>query len=141
MYNLNEQFIVFHFHNRDFSNGYLIAEIFSWYYPQEIQMHSFDNGTSIETKTGNWSIIKRVRNPVNILKKYHKSLHDDFPINGNLMNFYISLKKKLKLKIRKIVCIDESHDDVFFLNLISWDSIFLSLHIGHLLLLVQAYFN
>lgn len=44
---------------RDFSNGYLVAEIFSWYYPQEIQMHSFDNGTSIETKTGNWSIIKR----------------------------------------------------------------------------------
>jgi len=38
----------------------LIAEIFSWYYPQEIQMHSFDNGTSIETKIGNWSIIKRV---------------------------------------------------------------------------------
>ena len=23
-------------------------------------MHSFDNGTSIETKLGNWSIIKRV---------------------------------------------------------------------------------
>jgi len=44
---------------RDFSNGYLIAEIFSWYYPQEIQMHSFDNGTSIETKLGNWSIIQR----------------------------------------------------------------------------------
>lgn len=44
---------------RDFSNGYLIGEIFSWYYPQEIQMHSFDNGTSIETKLGNWSIIKR----------------------------------------------------------------------------------
>jgi len=44
---------------RDFSNGYLIAEIFSCYYPQEIHMHSFDNGTSIETKTGNWSIIQR----------------------------------------------------------------------------------
>jgi len=44
---------------RDFSNGYLIAEIFSCYYPQEIQMHSFDNGTSIDTKTGNWSIIQR----------------------------------------------------------------------------------
>lgn len=45
---------------RDFSNGYLIAEICSWYYPQEIQMHSFDNGMSIEAKMGNWSIIQRL---------------------------------------------------------------------------------
>jgi hypothetical protein len=46
---------------RDFSNGYLVAEIFSWYYPQEITMHSYVNGTSLEAKLGNWSQLTRVQ--------------------------------------------------------------------------------
>jgi hypothetical protein len=46
---------------RDFSNGYLVAEIFSWYFPQDIQMHSFINGTSIESKMGNWQQLERVK--------------------------------------------------------------------------------
>ena len=45
---------------RDFSNGYLVAEIFSWYHPQEIEMHSYDNGTSLPTRQGNWSQLQRV---------------------------------------------------------------------------------
>ncbi|CAL1530912.1 unnamed protein product [Lymnaea stagnalis] len=42
----------------DFSNGYLIAEIFSWYFPQDILMHSFYNGESLELKKRNWYLLK-----------------------------------------------------------------------------------
>jgi len=42
----------------DLSNGYLIAEIFSWYFPQEITMHSFYNRDSLELKQRNWYILK-----------------------------------------------------------------------------------
>lgn len=37
-----------------------MAEIFSWYFPQEIEMHSYDNGTSLPSRQGNWSQLQRV---------------------------------------------------------------------------------
>ncbi|KAL8574621.1 hypothetical protein ACOMHN_055686 [Nucella lapillus] len=42
----------------DLTNGYLVAEIFSWYFNQEICMHSFYNGDSLELKKKNWYIIQ-----------------------------------------------------------------------------------
>ncbi|XP_033744012.1 spermatogenesis-associated protein 4-like [Pecten maximus] len=42
----------------DLTNGYLVAEIFSWYFPQDIQMHSYNNGTSLDSKLRNWSLLK-----------------------------------------------------------------------------------
>ena len=39
-------------------------------------MHSFHNGMSTETKTGNWSIIKRVRNGVSLLYKTENPVDD-----------------------------------------------------------------
>ncbi|KAM3866978.1 spermatogenesis-associated protein 4 [Diretmus argenteus] len=44
---------------RDFSNGYLVAEMFSVYYPEDFPMHSYDKGTSLSAKQGNWSQIQR----------------------------------------------------------------------------------
>ncbi|XP_048382165.1 spermatogenesis-associated protein 4 [Stegostoma tigrinum] len=38
-----------------FSNGYLVAEIFSWYYPQDIDIKVFNNGVSFPSKLKNWS--------------------------------------------------------------------------------------
>ncbi|XP_065828178.1 spermatogenesis-associated protein 4-like [Oscarella lobularis] len=62
---------------RDFSNGYLVAEIFSWYFPQDIQMHSYVNGTSIERKLGNWQQLER------FIQKYQFPIPKDF-IEGTI---------------------------------------------------------
>eukprot|EP00291_Cryptomonas_curvata_P001782 CAMPEP_0172187748 /NCGR_PEP_ID=MMETSP1050-20130122/21515_1 /TAXON_ID=233186 /ORGANISM="Cryptomonas curvata, Strain CCAP979/52" /LENGTH=188 /DNA_ID=CAMNT_0012862115 /DNA_START=17 /DNA_END=579 /DNA_ORIENTATION=+ len=44
---------------RDFANGFLVAEIFSRYFPHEVQMHSFDNGTSLQKKLANWELLEK----------------------------------------------------------------------------------
>ncbi|XP_012507104.1 PREDICTED: spermatogenesis-associated protein 4 [Propithecus coquereli] len=45
--------------NRDFSNGFLIAEIFSIYYPWEFKLFSFENGTSLKVKLDNWAQLEK----------------------------------------------------------------------------------
>eukprot|EP00421_Protoceratium_reticulatum_P031775 CAMPEP_0168463960 /NCGR_PEP_ID=MMETSP0228-20121227/55329_1 /TAXON_ID=133427 /ORGANISM="Protoceratium reticulatum, Strain CCCM 535 (=CCMP 1889)" /LENGTH=116 /DNA_ID=CAMNT_0008479441 /DNA_START=21 /DNA_END=367 /DNA_ORIENTATION=+ len=39
---------------RDFANGFLVAEIFSRYYPQDVSMHMFENGTKMSCRNDNW---------------------------------------------------------------------------------------
>ncbi|XP_077000722.1 spermatogenesis-associated protein 4 [Tamandua tetradactyla] len=45
--------------SRDFSNGYLIAEIFSMYYPRDLKVSSFENGTSLKVKLDNWAQLEK----------------------------------------------------------------------------------
>jgi len=42
----------------DLTNGYLVAEIFSWYFPQDVEMHNYNNGKSLQSKTKNWDLLK-----------------------------------------------------------------------------------
>ena len=46
---------------RDFSNGYVVAEILHKYYPQDVALHSFDNGaTSEKRKVDNWRQLEKI---------------------------------------------------------------------------------
>ncbi|XP_072519805.1 spermatogenesis-associated protein 4 isoform X2 [Salminus brasiliensis] len=56
---------------RDFSNGYLVAEIFSKFYPEDFPIHSFGNGTSLATKQGNWTQIEKglMKQQLNLVKE------------------------------------------------------------------------
>lgn len=56
----------------DLTNGYLIAEIFSWYFPQEIQMHMYNNGTSLDSKLRNWSLLK------NFFKRHKLAIPEEY---------------------------------------------------------------
>ncbi|KAG1657318.1 hypothetical protein FOA52_008046 [Chlamydomonas sp. UWO 241] len=44
---------------RDTQNGFIVAEVFSRYFPTDIQMHSFDNGVSTNCKKDNWGQLVR----------------------------------------------------------------------------------
>ncbi|XP_047403833.1 spermatogenesis-associated protein 4 [Sciurus carolinensis] len=44
---------------RDFSNGFLIAEILCIYYPWDLKLSSFENGTSLKVKLDNWAQIEK----------------------------------------------------------------------------------
>jgi len=44
---------------RDFANGFLFAEIFSRYFQFDIQLHSFENGSSLKRKLDNWALIEK----------------------------------------------------------------------------------
>ena len=42
---------------RDLSNEFAMAEIFSCYYPSDVEMFSYENATSQQRKSANWELL------------------------------------------------------------------------------------
>ncbi|XP_027955537.1 spermatogenesis-associated protein 4 [Eumetopias jubatus] len=64
--------------NRDFSNGFLIAEIFTIYYPWDLKLSSFENGTSLKVKLDNWAQLEQflARKKIKLPKELiHGTIH------------------------------------------------------------------
>lgn len=45
---------------RDLSNGFIIAEIFNRYYPEDIEMYQVENGHKLACKENNWWFLSRI---------------------------------------------------------------------------------
>lgn len=51
---------------RDFSNGYLVAEILAHYYPKDFLVYSYDRGSSLSVKQENWRRIRQSLQKLNV---------------------------------------------------------------------------
>ncbi len=45
---------------RDFSNGFLVAEMFSRYYPREVALHSYSTNSCVAERKDNWNQLARL---------------------------------------------------------------------------------
>jgi len=84
---------------RDFANGFLVAEIISRYYPQEVEMHSFDIGVGVKTKLDNWQQLEKFfrKHGVNISRKLIDDIIASRPnsVNQVLEEVYTFLTDKV----------------------------------------------
>ena len=90
---------------RDFSNGFLIAEIFSRYYDKDIQMHSYDNGISMRIKKDNWKQLSKFFGKVGIEPDPAEVLAIIHCEDGAVVNFlnrtYETLTQRTVQKVAK----------------------------------------
>ena len=80
---------------RDLNNGFLIADIFSRYYPYELSMHGFDNSHNTIRKKNNWYLLAKFFKQKNL--RFDPSEYDEIK-DGNfnqLVEFMIKVYERL----------------------------------------------
>ena len=84
---------------RDLSNGFVMGEVLSRYFPDEVFVHSFGTGTSKAVRTSNWGLLAKlcVKHSITILDTatLQKVLfQDDAAVCGVFVGLYSHLQKK-----------------------------------------------
>ena len=103
--------------NRDFANGFLIAEILSNYYPGIINTNSFDNGIGPNARKSNWDHLEKIFTKLN-LRINHELVKNvankvDLAAAEMLTIIYNHVEKKT-ISVDKKLCITNSDVKVDF---------------------------
>ncbi|CAM6120788.1 unnamed protein product [Calypogeia fissa] len=102
---------------RDFSNGFMVAEIFSRYYPADIHMHSYDYGSRAASKRDNWEQLNKFFRKKDFVIQSHeieniihcKTEEGAGPLLGRMYNFLT--QKRCKPEDRESAQLSKQQND------------------------------
>lgn len=101
-YNIN-----FTLYKRDLSNGFIVAEILSRYFPNKLEMSCFSTGISEAEKKSNWNYLKRIFQSYDSIPLKEETIEKIINMAPNagfdfLLTIYKFLTKKEPIIIKKI---------------------------------------
>eukprot|EP00924_Labyrinthula_sp_SR-Ha-C_P003735 maker-scaffold_3-snap-gene-3.11-mRNA-1 protein AED:0.00 eAED:0.00 QI:157/1/1/1/1/1/2/58/141 len=104
-------------YRRDYSNGYLVGQILSRYFPERISESNFANCTSRAEKESNWKFLEKILSKVGFNSTEHSEEIKNIILCNSLakescLRFLASLFEFLEVDRETVSCEGERKEDV-----------------------------